>query len=166
MTPLQLILVILQVVSPLAFASPSNLGCSEPGDLDVRFHDNMHESFLLLTASDHRRSSDTRFYENIYRAHVQGNRTCNFPENSNAATSTCPWHYILNVDQNRRPVEIIEAKCNCPGQCLSGPPNSKCHPVKYFIRVLRKYSCDFETRTFLYRQTVEPITVGCTCGIA
>lgn len=155
----------MQAVFQVSFSSPTPGGCVEPLDLDLRFTDNMHESFLMLTSSQHRRSRDIRFYEDIRRMHISGNRTCSTHDSPDQVTSQCPWHYVLNVDQNRRPVELIEAKCNCQGPCVNGPANSKCHPVKYYIRVLRKYGCDLETRTFLFRQTVEPLTVGCTCGI-
>lgn len=79
--------------------------------------------------------------------------------------TTCPHHFIKNTDKNRIPEIIIEARCNCNEiqTCLDGIPGSRCKPVKYFIPVLRyngrRHKCD----AFRYTQTVEEITVGCTC---
>ena len=79
--------------------------------------------------------------------------------------STCPHHYVLNTDSNRKPETIIEVRCNCKEHqpCLDGIEGSRCMPVKYFIPVLRYNGHRHKCAAFRYSQTTEEITVGCTC---
>lgn len=144
--------------------NPTVPECEEPKDLDTTFTSEVHESFLMLTGPRHRHSSDIRFYRAIQRTYIHGERSCDLREHRTSLepVSLCPWHYVVNVDMNRRPVQIVEARCNCL-QCLNGLANSRCRPIKYYTRVLRKYACDIDTRVYRYRETIEPVTVGCSC---
>ena len=86
-------------------------------------------------------------------------------QSGNMYNSTCPHHYVLNRDSNRKPEIIIEAGCNCHKNqpCLDGIEGSQCMPVKYFAPVLRYNGHRHKCATFRYSQTIEEITVGCTC---
>ncbi|CAG2235239.1 unnamed protein product [Mytilus edulis] len=88
-----------------------------------------------------------------------------------AERSTCPWRFQKNVDNNRIPVEITEAVCrvrntNACGSTTTGLQNirngcekQECREVKYYTKVLRRYSADIDE----YREVFEPISAGCTC---
>jgi len=157
------------LIEHMAVANPISLTCIEPDDLETRFYGNMHESsYMLLTPSRHRHSADINFYKHVRRTYILGNTSCTITDDRPQVSSqmvypSCPWHYVLNVDPNRRPTELVEAKCNCRNRCLGAHGNSKCQPVKYFVKVLRKYGCDYDTMTFLYREAIEAINAGCTC---
>lgn len=76
--------------------------------------------------------------------------------------STCPWHYVLNVDYHRIPSRMMEARCNCTNRCLGGTAKSRCEPVYYYYRVYRKVDED-RNGYCAYKETIEAISVGCTC---
>lgn len=128
-----------------------------------------HESFdMLARFRDFYVTNDIEYFTNITRSTLpfQNTRCRNSGISSDVnVAANCPWHYVINHDQNRRPTTIAEAKCNCRRHrsCIDGMVNSHCEPVKYNIRVLRKYGC--ENGKFLYKPTFERITVGCTCVI-
>ena len=86
-------------------------------------------------------------------------------QSGNMYNSTCPHHYVLNTDRRRKPSTIIEARCNCNEDqpCLDGVEGSRCRPVKYFIPVLRYNGHRHKCAAFRYSETLEEITVGCTC---
>ena len=86
-------------------------------------------------------------------------------QSGNMYNSTCPHHYVLNTDRKRKPTTIIEARCNCDENqpCLDGIEGSRCRPVKYFIPVLRYNGHRHKCAPFRYSETLEEITVGCTC---
>jgi hypothetical protein len=157
------------VISVTANPITSSLTCEEPSPIEIAglFSDAylMHESFDMTRYNSVHLTHDMKNFENITTTRIPGYSTaCRRYSNSyniNAASS-CPWHYVLNVDPNRIPGSIIEAKCNCRNRpCVNGGGNSQCEPLKYNIRVLRKYGC--ENGKFLYKRTSERITVGCTC---
>ena len=122
-----------------------------------------HDSYLMLNPEDHMPTSDVINYTNISYIKIKGNDLCAWQTGS-GFISSCPHHYELNYDENRRPKELIEAKCNCDENtpCLNSTETSRCLPVKYYITVLRKNGCSGNTST--YTKAVEPITVGCTCA--
>ena len=116
-----------------------------------------HDSFLMENPEDHVPTADVIDYSDIYYSRRTGNDQCAWQTGS-GYISSCPHHYVLNYDENRRPKELVEAKCNCVNSTVS----SRCVPVKYYITVLRKNGCS--GNTFTYTEAVEPITVGCTCA--
>lgn len=158
--------------------SPGNLGCQPEiceDPLNIEETDfttsDSHESFLQISHSRHI-SYDIQAYTDITRTakpqtQDPAETQCQYRHSthSHRRQSTCPVHYVLNRDSNRRPENITEAKCNCNRHtpCLGGEPHSRCLPLVYYIRVLRKYGC--ENGLAKYRPTVEPIIVGCTCGV-
>jgi len=154
-----------------AACSGAGVLCSEPSDdmLRIDGDDDIHESFLLLNSHQHRHTLDFRSFKNVQRTYINGDNTTCRADSKGATvsdTSVCRWHYVLNFDVNRRPQSLIEARCNCKHhQCAGSLPGSRCVPVFYYARVLRKAGCDVSTRTFVYRHTTEPIAVGCTCAV-
>ncbi|XP_052263326.1 uncharacterized protein LOC127866653 [Dreissena polymorpha] len=123
--------------------------CTEPDYFNTNFDNDIHESFLMLTPHEHVPTFDVENFKSIKRTHVYGNTT-----GCASSGSTCSWHYVINSDENRRPRDLIEAACNC---------KSRCQPVQYYVRVLRKIGCDLDSGRYIYRQVVEPVNVGCTC---
>ena len=77
--------------------------------------------------------------------------------------STCPYYYRVNIDVNRYPSRITEAKCSCVS-CLNAKGDSTlgCEEVKYFIRVLRRTGC--VNGVYVYTPKIETLNVGCTCA--
>ena len=122
-----------------------------------------HDSFLMENPEDHVPTADVIDYSAIHYSRRTGNDQCAWQTGS-GYISSCPHHYVLNYDANRRPKKLVEAKCNCDKNtpCLNGTETSRCVPVKYYITVLRKNGCSGNTTT--YTKAVEPITVGCTCA--
>lgn len=95
-----------------------------------------------------------------------------FRPNQNGTTnevSSCPWHYVLEVDENRTPSALLKAKCTCRN-CLiptdygykrdPGSSQEYCEEVKYYMPVIRRYC---ETGIYRYFVDIENIPVGCTC---
>lgn len=88
-----------------------------------------------------------------------------------AERSTCPWRFQKNIDENRIPREITEAVCRASNSGVCGRATSRnqtirngcrkheCREVKYFTKVLRRFS----PNTNEYREVLEPISAGCTC---
>ena len=125
----------------------------------------IHESFLMME-QEYVPRNDINAFVNIRRKALtshDGVEQCTW-QNGNSVNSTCPHHYVINYDPNRRPKRLLEAECNCNKNmpCLNGDRESRCVPIQYYIEVLRKTGCD--GRHFIYTRTVEPITVGCTCA--
>ena len=124
-----------------------------------------HESFLMMEP-EVTLTYDVESFVNIQRTKIEGSPgydQCAW-QTGRGHNLTCPHHYVVNYDPNRRPKTLMEAKCNCSEnmRCLNGGERSRCVPIKYFIYVMRKNGC--HKGLYTYRQTVEPITVGCTCA--
>lgn len=172
----QLVLAYLQLVIAGYQANPVTTSyCThEPSasELSDLFTYDTHEAFSMAGYNHVHVPNDIKHFKNVelFTISPDDETECRRrPEVSpyiNVA-STCSWRYVLNRDVNRRPESLIEAKCNCTPhrRCISGAVNSRCEPVKFNMPVLRKYACDVTTGTYLYKQTMERITVGCTCVI-
>ena len=124
----------------------------------------VHESFLMME-EHYEPTVDVQAFVNIRRTPISGSDgsdQCSWQSQSKY-NSSCPYHYVINNDPNRRPQSLLEVKCNCNenSPCLNGGEGSRCVPVRYFINVWRKTGCDGVH--FTYTRTVEQITVGCTC---
>lgn len=154
-------------------ASVIPMTCREPSDL-VYNNDILetHETFNMLqsySTQEQAIPNDILNFMNISLTSLPGeHRSCRVDSSSGRdlrKTSTCPWHYVMNYDPNRRPETLVEAKCNCRPHrsCLNGIRNSHCSPIIYNVWVLRKYACDVTTGVYLYRRSLEPIVIGCTC---
>lgn len=71
--------------------------------------------------------------------------------------ATCPWTFVKNVDHDRVPTELWEAKCAC--RCGLHNPDCllyRCVPVYTYITVLRRKNC------MNVSQEIFPLSVGCT----
>ena len=162
--PLALVYNVLLVI-PQSF-SRSFRRCIEP-ELDYRSSMNrepLHESFLMMEPAVSM-TYDVEAFVNIRRTELDGELgydQCTW-QTGYRYNSTCPHHYVINFDPNRRPERLLEVKCNCGKnqRCLNGAEGSWCAPITYSMYVLRKNGCDHGVYT--YTQTVEQITVGCTC---
>lgn len=151
-------------------ANPLHQTCVEPYPSEVpnMFSgiNDIHESFGQMRYHNTHHTNDIRHFKSVTTTIIPGYSTaCRRTDDTINSVSSCPWHYVLNVDPNRIPQSIVEARCNCRNRpCVGGSGNSRCEPLKYNIRVLRKYGC--EDGVFLYKRTFETITVGCTCVLA
>ncbi|KAK3084564.1 hypothetical protein FSP39_015495 [Pinctada imbricata] len=79
--------------------------------------------------------------------------------------SSCPYYYRKNIDSNRVPRVITEAKCACQRclkPCLISKDcrvrRSKCKETYIYIDVMRKHNLQGD-----YMTIVEPVAVGCSC---
>ena len=93
-----------------------------------------HDSYLMLQR-EVPQTCDVMYYTNVQRTTIEGNfgfDQCAW-QTGNKYSSTCPHHYVINHDENRRPKTLIEAKCNCDqnSPCLNGTDTSRCVPIKY-----------------------------------
>ena len=78
--------------------------------------------------------------------------------------SLCPYHFVPNVDPDRIPVTLAEARCNCSscvGQ-LHGDPKYGCFGQYHSVRVLKRKGC--VGGTYEYVQECIAIRFGCTCA--
>ncbi|XP_026865413.2 interleukin-17B-like [Electrophorus electricus] len=87
--------------------------------------------------------------------------------------SLSPWSYRINHDENRKPVDIPEAKCSCAG-CINPftmqEDRSMTSVLIYTKIPVRRLLCNRPSKTRKkkkcvrrYRTVVESIAVGCTC---
>ncbi|XP_062857247.1 interleukin-17B-like [Trichomycterus rosablanca] len=85
--------------------------------------------------------------------------------------SLSPWSYRINHDENRRPVDIPEAKCACAG-CINPftmqEDRSMTSVLIYAKIPVRRLLCSRKKKKKnncvpRYRTVVESIAVGCTC---
>lgn len=69
----------------------------------------------------------------------------------------CPWTFGKNVDNDRVPRELWEAKCACRcGLRRTDCLQYRCVPVYTYVTVLRRKNCTNVT------QEIFPLSVGCT----
>ncbi|XP_060766168.1 interleukin-17B-like [Neoarius graeffei] len=83
--------------------------------------------------------------------------------------SLSPWSYRINHDENRRPVDIPEAKCACVG-CINPftmqEDRSMTSVLIYAKIPVRRLQCPRKKKKKCvprFRTVVESIAVGCTC---
>lgn len=114
------------------------------------------------------KSSQDMFTESQYAAqigNISGKSQCedfrmdatfrSYPPTNEVGT--CPWTFGKNVDNDRVPRELWEAKCACRcglhrADCLQ----YRCVPVYTYVTVLRRKNCTNVT------QEIFPLSVGCT----
>ena len=93
--------------------------------------------------------------------------------------SVCPWYIVLTVNHDRFPVYMATARCTCK-KCYDADGNQPrvvrknppiCVPIKIKVRVLRQQFAPGGSRklcdknVFLYEESYEEVTVGCTCKV-
>ena len=72
----------------------------------------------------------------------------------------CPFEYHLhNVDPNRYPIVIPEARCLCE-DCLNSL-DRECQPVYYNVKVLKRKGC--VGGVYKYEFGFERVAVSCAC---
>lgn len=91
------------------------------------------------------------------------------PSSHLSTRSTCPWHYVKNIDPTRYPVELFEARCDQTGPCHCGreapaPSMSNCTEVALPHFVIRRIQTDRQAAP-RYRLTKELLGAGCVCAI-
>ncbi|KAL3857116.1 hypothetical protein ACJMK2_011811 [Sinanodonta woodiana] len=132
----------------------------------------VHESFNMISPSmDSFSLLSDLFIKDVRRTSIYGGRQCstdamnNLPGNHHLRNTSCPFHLVMNRDPNRIPAVLMEARCNCNNDepCIGGDVNSRCAPIKYFVRAMRKTALCGADGFYEYKHTLEPISVGCTC---
>jgi len=75
--------------------------------------------------------------------------------------SLCPWHYIINVDEDRYPSHLTEARClvDCVDNALVSSER-----INYNVLVLRKNTAVCDGNYYTYDLGYQPVGVGCTCA--
>lgn len=114
------------------------------------------------------KSSQDMFTESQYAAqigNISGKSQCedfrmdatfrSYPPTNEVGT--CPWTFGKNVDNDRVPRELWEAKCACRcGLRRTDCLQYRCVPVYTYVTVLRRKNCTNVT------QEIFPLSVGCT----
>lgn len=157
-------LIIVQVVLLLvvcSFERVRSVICRDPTPLPRLVTDLLNESVAILPGEEGRilgelSDIDVSFIDitrqNLTNQPNTAARVC-------SVQSTCPWHFVKNIDPNRRPRTIIEAHCSTSccrrsseSCCADGirPGCSCCQPIYYYVYVLRRTGCDVVTRMFTY----------------
>ena len=77
--------------------------------------------------------------------------------------SLCPWYYIYNVDEDRFPETLTEARCRCD-ECLDNAM-VPCERINYNLLVLRKNTTVCDGDYYTYDVGYQSIGVGCTCAV-
>ena len=74
--------------------------------------------------------------------------------------SFCPWYQVINHDEDRYPVDLVEARTSCDVNCGGGAGLSgQCQPVNYNVRVLRRSGqCE-------WTEGWHRLTTGFTCVV-
>ena len=151
--------------------------CKDPEPMPnvTQYPNVLHESFWLVPGLKDKLKVPTLNMQdniNVRRIYMAGDTRCGIDRSKSyrndsmlSEISACPWHYMLNYDENRVPKFISEAVCNCKGPtpCLTGEGGSSCRPLKYYIRVLRRAGCS--NGVYQYREVTEAINIGCTCRL-
>lgn len=102
-----------------------------------------------------------RIFQNIVKESIPLDCSLADVYNHISKRSSCPWRFELNVDENRIPREIFEAKCrtrHCSGSVIGGCELQRCEEIKHFTFVKRRVS------ESTFKSILEPIAVGCTCA--
>ncbi|KAL3863037.1 hypothetical protein ACJMK2_004819 [Sinanodonta woodiana] len=152
-------------------------GCVEPGDEELRHQQedeakDMHWSFWMLpemkdTFLQLNKINET-YIQTKYR-HIYGSKKCEWSGTYDFGASifshgykSCPVYFELQHDSNRRPTNIIHARCRCE-RCQGTTKLSldRCRPVSTYTRVLRKTGC--ENGVYRYEPVMEEIPIACTC---
>ena len=125
----------------------------------------LHQKWINYTMNSYSRIHESLFmtttYETIIQSelnhpnsttslvHLYGDTSCDMEPEKSAVQSRsfCPWYQVINHDEDRYPVDLVEARTSCDGNCggqagLSG----QCQPVYYNVRVLRRSGqCEWTT---------------------
>ncbi|XP_056016772.1 interleukin 17-like protein [Ostrea edulis] len=158
----------------ISFARTNPIVCREPAQLPPLITDVLNESIAILPGQEgmilRGLNSVEDSFVDITRENISNHR--NTETRSCSVKSTCPWHFVKNVDPNRRPKTIIEAQCSfscCKRSARTccdlnnAPGCTRCQPIYYYVHVLRRTGCDVTTRRYTYENKLEKITAGCTC---
>lgn len=167
-----LVLFILEAMS--ASESETFNGCRQPSRRKMR---RIRSNFIRRTRRSPHDSFGTLarevFHQNLYDVDSKWkhSRSLNITESTcpthhHHVETPCPHYYVLDVDENRIPKVILQAKCKCD-KCLdmdksfSEHSHPGCSPVQYFSRVLRVTGC--HNGILKYSEVWEPVAVACTC---
>lgn len=88
---------------------------------------------------------------------------------STSEMSSCPWYFVLEVDNDRIPSTVLKAKCTC-SRCMVptryGFKRDRTHSIGY-CKEVRYYMPVIQRRcnvgVYQYQIAIENIPVGCAC---
>ena len=149
--------------------------CLDPPDILALKSDNMDEIVFRwlqeagLTNLSHTSESDYSFLlQEIASVALLGGRDCPSRRRHPAGLrdyqrAACPWHYVLDIDDDRMPRVMVHAQCSCENcRFLSGRHSGSCEPVYHTRLVQRRVRCK-EDGFYEYVDFEEQIPVGCAC---
>ncbi|XP_052074442.1 uncharacterized protein LOC127712179 [Mytilus californianus] len=130
----------------------------------------LHDSFGSLTHLTQQtvRRSTNEGQKYVHKRHISDDpKEGRCPRNKYVEES-CPHYFVLDVDDNRIPEVILQAKCKC-SKCLElnsygsfqNSSYAGCETVDYYSRVLRVTNC--VNGYFKYDEVWEPVAVACRC---
>ncbi|XP_060554470.1 uncharacterized protein LOC132715481 [Ruditapes philippinarum] len=81
-------------------------------------------------------------------------------ENTINSMSQCPWRYVENIDNNRKPRTILDAECICHTPLYSKKKSGLvCQSIIDYIVVFRRTGCT--NGVYDYKLVFEPRAVAC-----
>ena len=124
-----------------------------------------HDKFYRFSREE-LKSDDISSFLPISSGQLYGDMTCpsKLPDTSDTELrSTCPWYYVINVDDRRHPQLLAEARCKCRG-CVedAGRADRGCERVTYPLPVLRRTGCT--DGVYEYAADIAVVSVGCVCS--
>lgn len=164
------------VAAPFVSAIAMPLTCKRPNkatmgkiksDYIIKRGSYFSDSFNLLYK--HNKRTDRQI-----PAEFKSNRTLNFewipkmcPLERN--DNPCPHYYALDVDDNRIPKMLLQAKCRCSECSLNdgvnkGERSFECSEVFYYPLVMRVTKCSNESDSRMqFEEVLESVSAGCAC---
>ncbi|XP_046556543.1 interleukin 17-like protein [Haliotis rubra] len=165
-------LLVILVATPLCSAQRRSRRCREPMNRKMDIDDRLRDSFyqgppLLDTVANFSTIPDQ--FVRVRHTIFAGEPQCPTWEEAVRLHEgkVCPFHYVLNYDENRIPNTVVETECNCV-ECLrpdNGPSNlMDCLPIIYYTKVFRRTGC--VEGVYRYAAIWEPLKIGCQCAHA
>ncbi|XP_046333106.1 uncharacterized protein LOC124115965 [Haliotis rufescens] len=160
------------IAIPQCTAQRRSRRCREPTNRKMNIEDRLRDSFYQVPPLLHTVANLSTIPEQFVRIRhtiFAGEPQCPTWEEAvrHHEGRVCPFHYVLNYDENRKPDTMVETQCNC-GECLrpdNGPSNlMDCQPIIYYTKVFRRTAC--VEGVYRYAAIWEPLNIGCQCAHA
>ena len=159
-----------------SISSPTPRGCTPPKDvMEQVIGDNYENGFgmLAMALSDMAEKYRAHRYSVVESDAVVSSTVCSQMETMleeiapTNKTSSCPYQYRCNFDQQRYPKFIIELTCKqkyCSSNCNQ---LSECKQKSFSLSVARtdNENCSDEEGSSQWTVAPQKINVGCSCGI-
>ncbi|XP_041349304.1 interleukin 17-like protein [Gigantopelta aegis] len=173
MIMMMMMVMVMMMAIPVSESAPCH--CADPPDILLLKSENMDEMVFRwlqeagLTNLSHTPESDySVLLEKVASSTLLGVKDCPSRRGHPLGTkdyqrAICPWHYVLDIDDDRVPRVMVHAQCSCE-KCrfLSGRHSGSCMPIYQARQVQRRVRCK-EDGFYEYVDFKEQVPVGCAC---